>query len=79
MGIIFGRGVLARAEELSWGGVNLVKLRIGVNLVKLSEDEGDVDFALSVKARGSHHAKRAAPRPVGSSYNRFKSGCDLTR
>jgi hypothetical protein len=50
-------------EGLSW---------VGVNLVKLSEDEGGVDFALSVKARGSHRAKRGSPHPVGSAYNRYK-------
>jgi hypothetical protein len=50
-------------EGLSW---------VGVNLVKLSEDEGDVDFALSVYARGSHQQKRGGGPPVGVSYNRYK-------
>jgi hypothetical protein len=43
-----------------------VKLRIGVNLVKLDEDVVGVDFALSVYARGSHQQKRGSPHPVGS-------------
>jgi hypothetical protein len=49
-----------------------VKLRIGVNLVKLDEDVVGVGFALSVYARGSHQQKRGSPHRVGVSYNRYK-------